>query len=165
MIFDFLDQHGIAYVRADHPPVFTCEEAKRLVPALPGAETKNLFLRDGKGRRHFLVTVSAEKNVDLKGLSASLGVSGLSFASAERLKKYLNLEPGSVSLLGVINDTHRQVDVVVDQELWSNNALLCHPLVNTSTLSIQRGALERFFQITGHNIQVLLVPGRGTLSE
>jgi len=87
MIFKFLDSNAIAYERVDHPAVFTCEEAKRLVPSLAGAETKNLFLRDAKGRRHFLLSVPAEKNVDLKTLSTIIAVSGLSLASPERLKR------------------------------------------------------------------------------
>jgi Ala-tRNA(Pro) deacylase len=73
-MFDFLDSHGIPYERVDHPAVFTCDEARRLVPPIDGAETKNLFLRDGKGHRHFLLSVPGEKVVDLKALSASLGI-------------------------------------------------------------------------------------------
>ena len=65
-IYEILDRHGISYERTDHPPVFTVEEADRLVPPLPGAKTKNLFLRDNKGKRHFLVVVSGDKQVDLE---------------------------------------------------------------------------------------------------
>lgn len=159
-IFEYLHSTGIAYERVDHPPVFTCEEAKRLVPHLVGAETKNLFLRDAKGRRHFLLSVQSAKNVDLKLLSASLNINGLGFASPERLKTYLNLEPGSVTLLGVINDTQKEVEVLIDQDLWTGEPLLCHPLVNTSTLAIPRDALAKFFELTGHNPKVISVPER-----
>ncbi len=79
-IYEFLDSNGIAYRKADHPAVYTCEEARRLVPELEGAETKNLFLRDGKGGRHFLLSIASEKSVDLKALSKQLEISGLSFA-------------------------------------------------------------------------------------
>jgi Ala-tRNA(Pro) deacylase len=82
-IYQFLADHDIEYERHDHPPVFTCEEAIRLVPPLPAAKTKNLFLRDRKGGRHFLVAVGYEKAVDLKALASLLGVSKLGFASAE----------------------------------------------------------------------------------
>ena len=150
MIFDLLSAHGIAYERADHPPVFTCEEARRLVPKLPGAETKNLFLRDGKGKRHVLLSVPAEKTIDLKALGAVLEISGLGFASAERLKKYLGVEPGSVTLLALINDPSHAVELVLDEELANAPALLCHPLVNTSTLSIKSDGLKQFFAVTGH---------------
>ncbi len=163
MIFEFLDSNGILYERIDHPPVFTCEEAKRLVPTLAGAETKNLFLRDAKGRKHFLLSVPAEKNVDLKILSMVIGVNGLSFASPERLKKYLSLDPGSVTLLGVINDTSKEVEVLIDQDLWEAKALLCHPLINTSTLIIPRDALAKFFELTGHVPKVIAIPSRNTV--
>jgi len=99
-IYRYLSEHGIDYERHDHPPVFTCEEADRLVPELPAAKTKNLFLRDKKGRRHLLVVVGYEKAVDLKALSSILGISGLSLASPERLKKYLGVDPGRLRFWG-----------------------------------------------------------------
>ena len=160
-IYQFLTDHSIQYQRVDHPPVFTCEEAEKLVPPLPGADTKNLLVRDRKGKRHFLVVVGYEKSVDLKALSNVLEVSKLSFASAERLKKHLGIEPGSVSLLAIVNDSECAVEVIIDQELWQAEKLLCHPLVNTSTLSIDRTDIERIFQSTGHNFRVLEVPDRG----
>lgn len=149
-IFQFLKDHSIEYQRVDHPPVFTCEEAARLVPKLDGTDTKNLFLRDKKGKRHFLVTVRADKSVDLRGLGEKLGVGNLSFASPERLKTFLGIEPGSVSLLAVINDAQHVVEVVVDQDVWQGAAVLCHPLINTSTLLIQRSGMEAFLKRTGH---------------
>jgi Ala-tRNA(Pro) deacylase len=95
-LFQFLTEHRVSYDRHDHPPVFTCEEADRLVPDLPAAKTKNLFLRDNKGRRHFLVIVSDQKTVDLKTLRDELGSSKLSLGSPERLQKYLGITPGEV---------------------------------------------------------------------
>ena len=160
MIFDFLDSNGIPYQRVDHPAVFTCEEAHRLVPELAGSATKNLFLRDGKGRRHFLLSVAPEKNVDLKALSKALNISGLSFASPERLKKYLGLDAGSVTLLGVVNDPAKHVEVLIDEALWRADVLLCHPLVNTSTLAVEREELARFFELTGHSPKIVSVPER-----
>jgi Ala-tRNA(Pro) deacylase len=159
-IYQFLAQNEIEYQRQDHPAVFTCEEALRLVPPLPGAKTKNLFLRDRKGRRHFLVVVGYEKAVDLKSLTALLGVSKLGFASAERLQRYLGVEPGSVSMLGVLNDLNGEVELIVDRELWEAKAFQCHPLVNTSTLVISRDHLQRFFKATGHQVRLLDVPSR-----
>ena len=103
-VYRFLVENSIEYERVDHPPVFTCEEAEWLVPELSGADTKNLFVRDKKARRHFLVAVGHDKSVDLKTLSSALGVTNLSFASSERLKRYLGIEPGAVSLLAIIND-------------------------------------------------------------
>jgi len=155
-----LDAHGIAYQRADHPPVYTCDEARRESFGLPGAETKNLFFCDGKGRRHFLVSVRPETRVDLKALGSLLGAGGLRFASGARLARHLGLEAGSVTLLGVVNDVDGAVEVVVDEALWREDALQCHPLVNTSTLVIGREGLERLFAVTGHTPTVLAVPAR-----
>ena len=159
-ICQFLADHDIEYERHDHPPVFTCEEALRLVPPLPAAKTKNLFLRDRKGRRHFLVAVGYEKAVDFKALASLLGVSKLGFASAERLQRYLAVDPGSVSILGLVNDVNREVEVIVDQDLWAAKAFQCHPLVNTSTLVISRDDIRRFLEIIGHPVRVLDVPQR-----
>jgi len=157
-IYEFLDGHGIAYQRCDHPAVFTVAEMKRLVPPLDGAHTKNLFLRDKKGRRHVLVVVGSDKQVDIKGLSGAVGLDHLSFGSPERLKKYLGIEPGSVSLLALLNDAAREVEVFVDRELWSADALQCHPLVNTATLVISRPDIERFLLATGHPYRLVDVP-------
>ena len=159
-LFSLLHEHDIAYRRCDHPPVFTCGEANELVPPLPGARTKNLFLRDGKGRRHFLVSLGQEKTVDLKGLASALGLNKLGFASAGRLERYLGLTPGAVTILGVINDPDRQVELIVDETLWQADAFQCHPLVNTSTLVIQRPDMERFLNLTVHPPKILDVPPR-----
>jgi Ala-tRNA(Pro) deacylase len=159
-IYQFLADHDIEYERHDHPPVFTCEEAERLVPDMPAAKTKNLFLRDRKGRRHFLVVVGYEKAVSLKALTSLLGVSKLGFASPARLKRYLGVDPGSVSILGLVNDVDQAVEVIVDEGLWSADAFRCHPLVNTSTLAISRDDIQRFLEITGHPVRILDVPGR-----
>ena len=160
-IYQFLADHDIEYERHDHPPVYTCEEALRLVPPLPAAKTKNLFLRDRKGRRHFLVAVGYEKAVDLKALAPLLGVRKLGFASAERLQRYLGVDPGSVSILGLVHDVNQEVEVIVDKDLWSAKAFQCHPLVNTSTLVISRDHIQRLLEITGHPVRVLDVPSRG----
>ena len=157
-IYEFLDAHGIAYQRCDHPAVFTVAEVKLHVPPLDGVHTKNLFLRDKKGRRHVLVVVGADTPVDIRALSGLLGLDHLSFGSAERLKKYLGIDPGAVSLLALLNDTSGEVGVCVDRKLWGADALQCHPLVNTTTLVIARDGIERFLAATGHTARVLDVP-------
>jgi Ala-tRNA(Pro) deacylase len=161
-IYQFLAEHDIEYEQYDHPPVYTCEEANRLCPEMPveAVKTKNLFLRDKKGRHHFLVTVGDEKTVDLKVLGAFLGGLNLSFASSERLQKYLGLDPGAVTILGVINDVNHAVEVIVDEAVWQAQAIRCHPLVNTSTLIISQPDLRRFLELTGHTVRVLNIPSR-----
>ncbi|MFA6166903.1 MAG: YbaK/EbsC family protein, partial [Gemmatimonadaceae bacterium] len=95
-LFAFLSTHGIVCQRVDHPPVFTIDEVEALVPPLDGAATKNLFLRDKKGTRQALVVVGANKPVDLRALASSTGFERPSFGSADRLKRCLGIEPGSV---------------------------------------------------------------------
>ena len=157
-IYEFLDSVDVLYERFDHPAVYTVSEAKEMSPEIDGASTKNLFLRDKKGIRHFLVVVPQDKQVDLKELSSILEASRLSFASPDRLKKYLGIEPGSVSILALLNDPEKIVEVFVDNELWNAEIILCHPLVNTSTLAITRNGIKQFLEKTGHNLMLVEVP-------
>ncbi len=158
--YDFLEANEVTYDRHDHPAVYTVEESDRLVPKLPGAKTKNLFLRDDKGKRHFLVMVPSDKQVNLKGLTGEIGIKRISFASPGRLQKYLGLEPGAVSPMAVYNDKNHDVEVFFDQDLWESDAFQFHPLVNTSTIVITRENMERFLQATGHAFQIIQVPER-----
>lgn len=160
-LYQWLEQHALPYQRFDHPPVYTCDEARRLCPDLPGAGTKNLFLRDGKGRRHFLVCVPEHKSVDLKALGAALDAKGLSLASAQRLQDKLGITPGSVSLLALVNDAGRQVELVMDPAIWHADAVLAHPLLNTQTLALPQQSLRRFLTLTGHEARVVDVPVQG----
>lgn len=160
-VFDVLAQLGIAYVRHDHQPVYTCEEAARAVPDIGGAaHTKNLFLRDKKGRRHWLVVTLCSKAVDLRLLAPLLGADNLSFGSAERLAERLQITPGAVTVLALIADPRHEVDLVVDTDVWRHDALCCHPLVNTSTLVLSRSDLQRFFEFTGHVPQIIKMSAR-----
>ena len=158
--YQFLADHHIEYERHDHPPVYTVEEAERLVPPLPGAKSKNLFFRDKKGTRHFLVVVSANKRVNIKKLPQVLESTRLSFGSPRRLEKYLGVTPGAVTFLAIFNDPDQHVEVFIDREIWESEAFNFHPLVNTSTLLISHENLQRFIQATGHAIQVVDVPGQ-----
>ena len=159
-ICSFLDEHGIPFERFDHPAVFTCEQAAELKVDIPGGSTKNLFLRDRKGKRHILVITGHEKKVDLKALAEVINVDKLSFASSQRLKKFLGVDPGAVTLLGLINDEDCCVEVVFDEDVWKEEQLQCHPLVNTATLVISHVDIERFLKATGHEARIIAVPGR-----
>ena len=158
-IYKFLSDHNISYEKFDHPAVYTCDEAEKLCPKMPGIPIKNLFLRDRDGKKHFLVVVGYEKNVDLKALKDVLGVSKLGFASPERLQKYLGVEPGSVTLLGLANDIDKFVQVFIDEKLWGQS-FQCHPLVNTATLVISNEGIKKFFESTNHNFNLINVPAR-----
>lgn len=157
-IATLLREHGITAPRHEHAAVMTVQESERLVPQLPGAKTKNLFLRDRKGLRHFLVTVPHDLAVDLKALGAMIGAPGLGFASSERLRKHLGIAPGSVSLLALCNDTVGAVEFVIDRALWTAPALQAHPLVNTATMILSREDVERFVAATGHSPRIVDVP-------
>ncbi len=159
-IYNFLQTHLIPFKRHDHPPVFTCEQANELIPDLPGTKTKNLFVRDKKGKQHFLIVVSDEKQVDLNALAKSIETSRLSMGSPERLMTHLGVEPGSVSLLALVNDTGGSVQLVLDSPIANAQALQCHPLVNTSTLVIPREGIEKLLYELNHKPLLMDVPGR-----
>ena len=160
-IFRLLADLGIAYATHLHVAVYTCDEAIRAVPDESGvAHTKNLFLRDKKGRRHWLLVTDCAKAVDLKALASVIGADHLSLGSPDRLRRHLGVEPGSVTALALANDATRSVDLVIDADVWSMERWRCHPLVNTATLVIARNDLERFFASTGHKPAVVQVPGR-----
>ncbi|MEM7537992.1 MAG: prolyl-tRNA synthetase associated domain-containing protein [Chloroflexota bacterium] len=150
-IYQFLDEHDVAYTRYDHPAVYTVEEADALVPDMDGIHTKNLFLRDKKGKRHFLVVAEAHATVNLKELAQKLAVSNVSFASKERLMKYLGIEPGSVSPLALFHDRDvGAVEVAFDRTVWESPRICSHPMANTATLLIELDDLRKFLTATGH---------------
>jgi Ala-tRNA(Pro) deacylase len=157
-----LDELEISYDRYDHAPVNTCEEAEIAVPNVDAVQTKNLFLRDKRGRRHILLVTSCDRSVDLKAFREQCGADHLSFASPERLAKYLGVEPGSVTVLGLFVDAERAVELYVDAEVWNTPRWRCHPMVNSATLVLTREAIEIFLARTGHRPTVLSLAPRST---
>ena len=152
-VYEALDSLGIPYTRHEHPPVFTVEQAERHWTDISGAHCKNLFLRNKKGNRHYLVILPSIKQADLRQLNARLNEDRLSFGSAERLRKYLGLEPGSVSPFGLINDSRKAVSVIVDLDLRRAGRVNFHPNVNTVTVGIDMADFERFLAWTGNEIR------------
>jgi len=146
----FMDSNSFAYERMEHPAVFTCAEADAHHAGIEAVSTKNLFLCDKKARRFFLAVTACEKTVRLDELSALLGVPHLRFASEQNLQRLLGVAGGSVTMLGLVNDTGHAVDLWIDSEIWMGDTFLCHPLVNTATLVLSKSELERFFAMTGH---------------
>lgn len=151
-VIEVLDSLGIAHTRHEHPPVFTVEQAEKHWTDIQGAHCKNLFLRNKKGNRHYLVVLLSAKQADLRDLNKKLGEDRLSFGSPERLQKYLGLEPGSVSPFGLINDRHKEVIVIVDQDLRQAGGVNFHPNVNTATVGISAVDFERFLAWTGNPV-------------
>ena len=155
-----LDDLKISYDRYDHAAVNTCEEADAAVPNVDAVQTKNLFLRDKRGRRHLLLVTSCATAVDLKAFCDQAGADHISFASPERLAKYLGVRPGSVTVLGLFVDTERAVELYVDQDVWQTPRWRCHPMVNSSTLVLTRESIEVFLARTGHRPTVLSLTTR-----
>ena len=148
-LFARLDQLGIAHRTVEHPPVFTVEEAKALRGNLPGHHIKNLFLRNKK-EEMWLVVALEDRAIDLKRLGEVLGAGRLSFGSADRLKRYLGVEPGSVTPLSLVHDAGHAVRLVLDRGVAEGGPVNAHPLVNTMTTAIAPADLLRFFAATGH---------------
>ncbi len=154
-VMEALDRQGISYVRHEHPPVFTVEEAEIHWRDVRGTHCKNLFLRNNKGNRHYLVVAEASRPVDLKALNRALGDDRLSFGSPERLMKHLGLAPGAVSPFGLLNNAAHDVRVVIDAGLKTADRLAFHPNVNTATLEISAADFEKFLAQSGNPIRWL----------
>jgi Ala-tRNA(Pro) deacylase len=160
-LFAYLDTLGIAHKTVTHPAVFRVEEARELRGTIPGAHTKNLFLRDKKGAA-FLVVALEDAAIELKSLHRRLGASGrFSFGSAELLRELLGVEPGSVTPFAALNDKDLRVTVVLDAALMAHPALNFHPLRNTGTTTISRDGLIKFLEATGHKPRIEPVSGGG----
>ncbi|PTM41161.1 prolyl-tRNA synthetase associated domain-containing protein [Bosea sp. 124] len=155
---DHLTEHGIAFERVDHEPVFTVAESQALRGTLSGLHSKNLFVKDKKGRL-FLVSARENARIDLKRLHETLGASGrLSFCSAEALMEKLGVTPGSVTAFAVINDRAGAVTMVLDRNLTTGEAMNFHPLINTATLRIGRDDMLAFLRGTGHDPLIVDLP-------
>ena len=150
---------GIETQTVDHEPVFTVAESEKLERNLAGGHTKNLFLKDAKGKQ-FLVTAESHSQVNLKSLHKILGCARLSFGKPELLLEVLGVTPGSVTALALINDRDRQVTFVLDEKLMAFDTINCHPLENTATTNIARDDLLRFIRACGHEPRIVgLVDG------
>lgn len=145
-VYDILNSLEIEYVRYEHRPIYTVNEAKELDILIPGKKCKNLFLRNGKGDINYIVILDEEKRVNLKLLAKQIGSTRLSFASEERLFKNLRLTPGSVTPFGIINDVNRDVIVLIDRDLINEKLVNFHPNVNTVTIGISYIDFEKFIK-------------------
>jgi Ala-tRNA(Pro) deacylase len=143
-VFEALDALGISHEAYEHPPVFTSEDVEKYWRDIPATPVKNLFLRNKKGNRHYLVIVGVEKRVDLQQLVKVIGDDRLSFGSAERLMEKMGLTPGSVSPFGLLHEGSADVQVVIDNDLRSAERLLFHPNINTASVTISFPDFEKF---------------------
>lgn len=147
-ILNILNDLNIKYELLSHQAVYTVEEAKQIENMIEGVGCKNLFLKD-KHKNYFIFVLEENKRANLKELANYLKLSKLSFATSEELKVILNLEPGSVTPLSIINDKENLVTLILDQEL-NNNKILVHPNTNTKTVSLLFEDLIKFIEYTNH---------------
>lgn len=158
-VYDLLDRLGIPFLRADHEAVMTmegCEAADRVL----GVEMcKNLFLCNAQKTSFYLLLMPGDKKFKTKDLSKQIQSARLSFAGAEYMEKYLNIEPGAVSILGLMYDREKRVRLLIDRETLEAEYLGCHPCVNTSSLKIKMSdILEKFLPWTGHAYTAVDLP-------
>ena len=153
----FLDKKGITYEWIEHKAVYTIEEMEDL--GLENMEdiAKNLFLRDQKGKRHFLVVIRADKRANLKDLGEIFGAGRLSFASEERLEKYMGLKKGSVTPLGILNDEMRTVEVFFDEDFCRAKKIGVHPNENTASVYLSVADLLDIIREHGNPLEIISI--------
>lgn len=135
--YDFLDELNVDYQRVDHEAADTMEICEEIDKALGAVICKNLFLCNRQETVFYLLMIPADKVFKTKDISAQIGSSRLSFANADHMLKYLDITPGSVSVLGLMNDTDNAVTLLIDEEVLKDEYFGCHPCINTSSLKIK----------------------------
>ncbi len=152
-----LDEMGIKYEVTEHDAVYTIEDMAKIPGMKISDVCKNLFLRDERGKRHFLVVLDEAKSADLKAIRAQIGSSRLSFASEERLMDNLGLIKGAVTPLGVLNDCSANVEVLMDSDLKSRKRLGVHPCDNTETLWLSCADIIKLIEKRGNKLSFIRI--------
>ena len=136
-VYDFLDSLGVSYQRIDHEAAMTMEACEEIDRTLEATICKNLLLCNRQETQFYLLMLPGDKVFKTKNLSAQIGSSRLSFAKAEYMEKYLDITPGSLSVLGLMNDKDRMVRLLIDEEVLTGEYIGCHPCINTSSLRLR----------------------------
>ncbi|MBQ5951562.1 MAG: prolyl-tRNA synthetase associated domain-containing protein [Lachnospiraceae bacterium] len=158
--YDLLDRLGIAYERTDHEAAMTMEDCCRIDAVLDVLLCKNLFLCNRQKTRFYLLMMPGEKKFKTKELSAQIGSARLSFAEPEDMLKYLDILPGAVSVMGLMNDTEGAVQLLIDEDVLTGDYVGCHPCVNTSSLKMRpRDLIDLFLPAVGHGYEVVKLVG------
>jgi Ala-tRNA(Pro) deacylase len=147
-LLSLLAEHGIEAVTHEHPAVFTVDEGEDIKARIPGAHTKNLFLKDAKGQL-WLVSAEGHAQIDLKRLHTVIGSARLSFGNADLMLDTLAVTPGSVTAFALINDRNRRVRFVLDRTLAEAGLVNFHPLTNTATTTVSGEGFRRFLDVLG----------------
>ena len=158
--YDFLDSLGIAYDRTDHEPAGDMEACLKIDAVLGVLICKNLFLCNRQKTAFYLLLMPGDKKFKTKELSKQINSARLSFAEPEDMLKYLDIEPGAVSVMGLMNDHEKQVKLLIDEDVLADEYFGCHPCVNTSSLKMKtRDMIEKFLPTVGHGFQTVHLVG------
>ncbi|WP_367264823.1 prolyl-tRNA synthetase associated domain-containing protein [Ruminococcus sp.] len=159
-VYDLLDSLGIEYLRTDHGNADTMEACNEIDKVLDVLICKNLFLCNRQKTKFYLLMMPGDKPFKTKELSSQINSARLSFASAEAMEEYLDIQPGSVSVMGLMNDKENAVNLLVDEDVLKGEYVGCHPCVNTSSLKIKTtDVFDRFLKAVGHTATVVHLTG------
>ena len=158
-VYDLLDSLGIEYDRTDHEAAMTMEDCNEIDRILDVIICKNLFLCNRQKTKFYLLMMPGDKVFKTKDISQQIGSARLSFAGAEEMEQFLDITPGSVSVMGLMNDTENHVQLLIDKPVMESELLGCHPCVNTASLRIKtRDVLEKFLPAVHHEAIVVDLP-------
>lgn len=158
-VYDLLDELQIPYERVDHEVAETMETCKEIDEVLEADICKNLFLCNRQKTKFYLLMILGDKKFKTKDISAQIGSARLSFAGAEEMEKYLDITPGSVSVMGLMNDTENHVQLLVDEDLLKGEYFGCHPCINTSSLKMKTAdVLGPFLKAVHHDMITVKLP-------
>ena len=154
-LYELFEELSIRFEYHEHPPLATIEDALLYWNDYDSGKCKNIFFRNHKGDRHYLVILEHLRQVNIRDLEQGLKQGKLTFASDQRLQKYLGLEPGSVSPFGLINDKDNHIHLFLDEKLNEYDRLAFHPNVNTATLIISKADLLKFLDFSGNSYEFI----------
>ena len=158
-VYDLLDELGITYQRIDHEAANTMEACAEVDKMLGVTICKNLFMCNRQQTEFYLLMIESSKIFKTKYLSAQLGTSRLSFAPPEFMEEFLDIKPGAVSVMGIMNDHGNRVQLVMDKSIFESEEIGCHPCVSTASLRMDmKDILEKFLPATGHDVRVVNLP-------
>ena len=159
-VYDLLDSLGIQFERTDHEPAMTMEACNEIDKVLKVVICKNLFLCNRQKTKFYLLLMPGDKPFKTKELSGQIGTSRLSFACAEDMEKYLDIHPGAVSIMGLMNDTENHVRLLVDEDVLRGEYMGCHPCVNTSSLKLKSAdVFGKYLEAVHHDMTVITLTG------
>ena len=161
-VYDLLDSLGIEYDRTDHEAAMTMEDCNEIDRILDVIICKNLFLCNRQKTKFYLLMMPGDKTFKTKDISSQIGSARLSFAGAEEMEQFLDITPGSVSVMGLMNDADNRVQLLIDKPVAESELLGCHPCVNTASLRIKtRDVMEKFLPAVHHEAIIVDLPEYG----